>query len=118
MITEKLASIIVDIDYDKLPEEVILKAKQCFIDFLGVALAGSKIPSSKAVKKIFSNGTGSSVIGSRNVNCKDASLVNGVYAHSLDLDDGHRFAQPHPGCSVIPAALSISSKKLVPSKAI
>ena len=109
MITEKLASTIVDIDYDKLPEEVILKSKQCFIDFLGVALAGSKIPSSETVKKIFSSGTGSSsVIGSGKVNCKDASLVNGVYAHSLDLDDGHRFAQLHPGCSVIPAALSIS----------
>ena len=108
MITEKLANIIVDVDYDKLPEEVILKTKQCFIDFIGVALAGSKIPSSKTVKKIFSSGTGSSIIGSEKVNCNDASLVNGVYAHSLDLDDGHRFAQLHPGCSVIPAALSIS----------
>jgi 2-methylcitrate dehydratase PrpD len=108
MITEKLASIVVDTDYDKLPEEVILKVKQCFTDFLGVTLAGSKIPSSKTVKKIFRNGSGSSVIGSKKVGFLDASLVNGVFAHSLDLDDGHRFAQLHPGCSVIPAALSIS----------
>jgi len=56
MITEKLASIVVDTDYDKLPEEVILKVKQCFVDFLGVTLAGSKIPSSIAVKNIFRNG--------------------------------------------------------------
>ena len=108
MITEKLANIVVDTDYNKLPEEVILKVKLCFTDFLGVTLAGSKIPSSKTVKKIFNNGSGSSVIGSKNVGCIDASLVNGVFAHSLDLDDGHRFAQLHPGCSVIPAALSIS----------
>jgi 2-methylcitrate dehydratase PrpD len=108
MITEKLASIVIDIDYDKLPEEVIFKAKQCFTDFLGVALAGSKTHSSKIVKNIFNNGDGSSVLGSRNVSCMDASLVNGVFAHSLDLDDGHRFAQLHPGCSVIPAALSVT----------
>jgi len=111
MITEKLASIVVDTDYDKLPEEVILKAKQCFIDFLGVALAGSKTPSSMAVEKIFRNGSGSSVLGSNNTGYIDASFVNGVFAHSLDLDDGHRFAQIHPGCTVIPAALSISENR-------
>jgi len=32
MITGKLASIVVNTDYEKLPEEVIGKAKQCFID--------------------------------------------------------------------------------------
>ena len=111
MITEKLASIVVDTDYDKLPEEVISKVKQCFTDFLGVTLAGSKIPSSRTVKKVFKNGSGSSVIGSENVGFLDASLVNGVFAHSLDLDDGHRFAQLHPGCSVLPAALSISEDR-------
>ena len=111
MITEKLARVVVDTDYDKLPEEVILKAKQCFIDFLGVALAGSKIHSSMVVKNIFRNGSGSSVLGSKNVGYIDASLVNGVFAHSLDLDDGHRFAQIHPGCTVIPAALSISENR-------
>jgi 2-methylcitrate dehydratase PrpD len=111
MITEKLARIVVDTDYDKLPEEVISRAKQCFIDFLGVALAGSKIPSSIAVKNLFRSSEGSSVLGSDNVSCMDASLVNGVFAHSLDLDDGHRFAQIHPGCTVIPAALSISEDR-------
>ena len=111
MIAEKLACIVVDTDYDKLPEEVILRAKQCFIDFLGVALAGSKNPSSIAVKNLFRNGYGSSILGSDNVNYIDAPLVNGVFAHSLDLDDGHRFAQIHPGCTVIPAALSISEDR-------
>ena len=37
MITEKLASIVVNTNYEKLPEEVICKAKQCFIDFLAVS---------------------------------------------------------------------------------
>lgn len=38
----------------------------------------------------------------------NASLINGVSAHSLDLDDGHRLAQIHPGACIIPAALSLS----------
>ncbi len=63
MITEKLASMVVNTDYDELPEEVIYKAKQCFIDFLAVSLAGSKTQSSEKVKSIFNNGCESTVIG-------------------------------------------------------
>ena len=108
MLTKKLANIVENTDYEKLPEEVILKAKQCFIDFLAVSLAGSKLSSSESVKNIFNHGNGSSVIGAKTANSLDASLVNGVFAHSLDLDDGHRFAQLHPGCTVIPAVLSLA----------
>jgi len=108
MITKKLAKITVDMEYEKLPEEVIHKAKLCFTDFLAVSLRGSKTHSSETVQKIFNNGNVSSVIGSNKVGCLDASLINAVSSHSLDLDDGHRFAQLHPGCTVIPAALSIS----------
>ncbi len=116
MITEKLANITVDIDYEKLPEEVICKAKLCFKDFLGVSLRGSKTQSCEAVQKIFENGNESSVIGSKKANCLDASLINAVSAHSLDLDDGHRFAQLHPGCAVIPAALSVSEARDISGK--
>jgi len=116
MITEKLARITVDMDYEKLPDEVIYKAKLCFADFLAVSLRGSKTQSSKTVQNIFHNGNGSSVIGSNRVGCLDASLVNAVSAHSLELDDGHRFAQLHPGCAVIPAALSLSEARGINGK--
>ena len=43
MITEILAKIVVDTDYESLPDEVVYKAKQCFIDFLAVSLGGSRI---------------------------------------------------------------------------
>ncbi len=111
MITGKLASIIVNTDYEKLPEEVISKAKQCFIDFLAVSLAGSRSQSGEKVKSIFKSGYESTVIGTEKGNCTEASLINGVFAHSLDLDDGHRFAYIHPGCSVIPAALSLAEAR-------
>ncbi len=49
MITEKLTNIILGTDYDNLPEEVINKAKLCFIDFLGVALGD---PEPRVVKQL------------------------------------------------------------------
>jgi 2-methylcitrate dehydratase PrpD len=116
MITEKMARIIVNTDYEKLPEEVIKKAKQCFIDFLAVSLRGSRTPSGTIIKDIFRYGNGSTVIGSKQVSCTDAALVNGVFAHSLDLDDGHRFAHLHPGCSVISSALSVSENRDIRGK--
>lgn len=107
MISE-LTSIIINTNYNKLPENVINKAKLCFIDFLAVSLRGSQTKSGNIVKNLFNKGGSSTVLGFGKVNCRDASFMNGIFAHSLDLDDGHRFAQLHPGCSVIPAALALS----------
>jgi len=106
MIAEKLAEITVQTSYSKIPEEAVEKAKLCFLDFLGVSLRGSQGESSKKVRNILPPGEESSILGAGKSTSMDASLANGVAAHSMDLDDGHRIAQLHPGCCVIPAALA------------
>ena len=108
MITEQLANIMLNTTYENLTEEVISKAKLCFTDFLAVALKGSCTASGKDVLSFVNRSTESTVLGHNLASPVDAALVNGVFAHSLDLDDGHRFAQLHPGCTVIPAALAIT----------
>lgn len=113
MITEKMASFTVQSSYSKLPKDVVRMAKLCFLDFLGVALRGSGTESGRAVRKVLEHDGVSTVLGSGKTSPLDSSLANGIFAHSLDLDDGHRLAQLHPGCCVIPAALSLceSQKK-------
>ncbi|HTX60783.1 MAG TPA: MmgE/PrpD family protein [Methanobacterium sp.] len=120
MLTSKFADYILSTSYENLPEGVIVKAKECFMDYLGVALRGSGTRSGKAVQSVISAGKDSTVLGeyfdSINLKTKstpykasvrDAGLVNGVFAHCLDLDDGHRLAQLHPGACVIPAAMAL-----------
>ncbi|MCE5213657.1 MAG: MmgE/PrpD family protein [Methanobacterium sp.] len=107
MITAKLTEYINSLKYEQLPETVVTKAKQCFIDFLGVALRGSETDSGKAIKSIINTNNESTVIGEGKSSAIEAGLANGIFAHSLDLDDGHRRAQLHPGTCVMPAALSI-----------
>lgn len=107
MISEKFADFILKIKYDELPENVIKKAKLCFLDFLGVTLRGSKTKSAQAVKGILKKGGGSTVIGLCKSTALDSAFANGIAAHSLDLDDGSRMAQIHPGACVIPAALAL-----------
>lgn len=107
MITSNLTEFIVSTDYGQLPENVKEKTKLCFADFLGVALRGSETKSGSAVKNLIKAGDESTVLGQGKASVPDAGLANGIFAHSLDLDDGHRHAQLHPGACVIPAALSL-----------
>ncbi len=132
-ITQDLAEFIASTNYNNLPESVVNQAKLCFLDFLSVSLGGSQTKSVRIIRNIFNgNGKGieseiregtkfneplisaksnygkSTVIGWNKLNPLDAALANGVSAHSLDLDDGHRLAQLHPGACIIPAALALS----------
>ncbi len=106
MITGKFADFITITNYEKLPKNIVDQAKLCFLDFLGVTLRGSKNRSSQAINNIVKESSESTIIGHKRANILDSALANGIAAHSLDLDDGHRFAQMHPGACVIPAALS------------
>ncbi|MFA0834708.1 MAG: MmgE/PrpD family protein [Methanobacterium formicicum] len=108
MITRDLAEFIDKTSYPDLPEAVVNQAKLCFLDFLGVSLRGSSSESAGIVRNIISTGRESTVIGGDTATPLDAALANGVSAHCLDLDDGHRLAQLHPGACVIPAALALA----------
>lgn len=111
MITRKLANEIVEISYGKIPADVIYKAKLCFLDFLGVSLRGSKNPSCENVQKIFNSKEEATILGHKMASSADSAFCNGIFAHSMDLDDGHRYAHLHPGCAVIPAALALSEAR-------
>ncbi|EKQ55309.1 MAG: putative protein involved in propionate catabolism [Methanobacterium sp. Maddingley MBC34] len=108
MITRDFAEFIASTSYQDLPEDVLNQAKLCFLDFLGVSLKGSHSKSATMVRNIIGTGGESTVIGGNTNNPMDAALANGVSAHCLDLDDGHRLAQLHPGACVIPAALALA----------
>jgi len=121
MYTNDLAQFITSTVYHQLPDRVIEKAKLCFLDFLAISLRGSQTRSAQTVRAIIGDGDESTVIGGSRATAIDASLANGVSAHSLDFDDGHRLAHLHPGACVIPAALSLceaydkSGKELINS---
>lgn len=121
MITSTLTEFILSTDYNQIPGKVIEQTKLCFTDFLGVTLRGSETKSGIIAKNVVSEGNQSTVIGHGKASALEASLVNGISAHALDLDDGHRHAQIHPGACVIPAALSLcefhkkSGKKFISS---
>lgn len=111
MITDELAHFIHNTAYKDFPSDVVEQAKLCFLDFLGVSIAGSRTSSGQIMRSTISSRGQSRVIGGSKTSALEASLINGVSAHCLDLDDGHRLAQLHPGACIIPAALSLAESE-------
>ena len=100
-ISEKLGDFVVGVEYSKIPLQVKERAKMRVLDFLGVALAGSRIPSSRIMIEVVKElgGTEESTIVGENmrVSCTHAALANGTMAHASDYDDDHRSSTMHPG---------------------
>ena len=114
-ISEMLADFICRSDYAHIPEDVRDRAKMRALDFLGVALAGSRISSSRIMVEVVKElgGTPESVIiGQRKkTSSANAALANGTMAHASDFDDDHRSSTMHPGAAVFPAALSLGERQ-------
>jgi 2-methylcitrate dehydratase PrpD len=111
----RLAAFIVSLKYGSLPPEVVFKAKHCLMDTLGAALAGSKTPEALVAKrlahKLSQKKEAVLLTAGGRVGVLEAAMANGIMSHALELDDGNRYAQGHPGVAVIPAVLALAEKE-------
>ena len=93
-------------------EEEINHAKKCLLDYLGVTIAGAKAYH-KIEEALLESGIGiggkSTVIGhGKKASLPIAALINGISAHAVELDDGQRYGNIHPGAPVISALIPIA----------
>ena len=125
MLTEDLSNHILNTNYENLTKEEINSTKNAFIDYLAVTNKGiNEIPTQIALKtlKQLNNNTNPqnlTIIGYNEDNYFneiDTAFINGISAHVLDLDDGHKLGQIHPGSVVFSTALSLSQKFNLNSK--
>lgn len=127
-LTQKFAAFIAQTKYDDLPEQVVMLAKERIMDTLGAAIAGSvnweyASQLREACRNLGSGDCG--VIGGEKCYpAAHAAMINATYAHSVELDDGHKNAGCHAGAVVVPAALTMaqalgkSGKELITAVAI
>jgi 2-methylcitrate dehydratase PrpD len=109
-LTSQLAEFVAGSSFKDLPDRVILEAKRCFIDWVGVALAASRSPTAKVLSGLVRDLGGqkqATVIGSAlRTTAPYAALVNGSIAHVLDFDDLHAGAITHTSAVLVPATLA------------
>ena len=89
----------------QINDEIIEKAKDCLFDYLAVTQAGAAANRERWSGFLKHIPKGNTPLQGLSVttDSKTACLVNGFNAHSLELDDGHRFAMIHLGASIITA---------------
>src|SRR5579885_2288317 len=97
----------------QLPAAVRARTAGHLLDHLGNALGGSAMPSSALLRAAFSYvpAGDATVVGGTGVALPEyAALLNGAYAHTLEMDDTHQPSSTHPGAAVIPAALAAAEQ--------
>ena len=90
------------------------RTQELVLDFVGVALRGSRAQSSAPVQTVaqrFGPERGASLIGrDAFASAPWAGLANAASAHALELDDVTARSSLHPGVVVIPTALAVGEE--------
>src|SRR5437763_983973 len=108
----RLAEFCAGLRWAELDPEVQARTREVLLDLIGVALAGSRQPSSPPAARVALDlgGQGAAtIIGTRQTTSAVwAALANGTAAHAVELDDVTTESSLHPGVAVIPAALAVA----------
>ena len=114
--TERLASWAANLRYADIPQDVVEKTKDFFLDTLGCTIAGRHHPAVVAMSKFAvqmgpSHGKSEMVDGDLKFTTSPAfaSLVNGASSHVVEQDDLHNSSIMHP-VSLLDFELGLPSK--------
>jgi 2-methylcitrate dehydratase PrpD len=111
-ITAELAGFSAGITLDRLPPEVVERARFLVLDLVGNIVrarhdAESTPPMLAAARALGVAAGNCGVFGdAARYTPAGAAFLNGALGHSLDFDDTHAAGSLHPGAPVIPAALA------------
>lgn len=109
--TGELATFLAGLRYEDLPDGVVERVKEFFLDWVGSALAGREAVPVRAIdafaRAMGPDGGPSVVLASRRrTSPLFAALVNGASSHTVEQDDVHNGSVFHPATVVFPAALA------------
>ena len=97
-----------------VPPAALTVAKQCLLDWIGVALAGRNEPLVRILLDEFAptdDPAGVAILGHRRrARLDDAVLINGAMGHALDFDDVI-MPMGHPTVPVAPAVLALAQQR-------
>ncbi len=109
-----LAAWAVDLRPKDLSGDVLAKAEDCIIDAIAGAIPGRSADGARRVhsiaKSTFREGDSVIWFTPERLHPTGAAFANAASASILDIDDGHRHANGHPGAAVVPTALAVASR--------
>lgn len=121
--TQRLARFAIELNYRRIPQEVIERAKACILDTLAVSLYGSTKPWSR-IASGFIRDSGvrgrSTVLGEKfSAQPAQAAFANGVMAHAFELDNVRQpGAGVHPGATAFLPAFAMAEETKADGKSL
>lgn len=101
--TDRLVKWAAELRYSDIPDDVIQRTKDFFLDTLGCAIAGRDHPAVSAMVRFAaqmgpSNGKSELIDGSQSLTTSPAfaSLINAAASHVVEQDDLHNRSIMHP----------------------
>src|SRR5438874_282240 len=111
-LTQVLARKSASLEYDDLPQDAHELARQCILDYFGVAVAGAGDGLVRLLLDELTEAGGTpqaSVIGhNARLPALSAALVNGTAGHALDYDDVNMAMPGHPSVAILPGLLALA----------
>ncbi len=120
-ITDQFVNNVISFSKRTLSEEVLHHARKCYLDYLGCVLAGAKTNSDKLVEMensgLLSSGNCTVLGTEKKFSFRDSGYINGFNAHSMELDDGHRYAMLHIEAPLFSAMTALYEKEHLTAEA-
>jgi len=114
-LTRTLASRATVLTYEALPEPVRALARQCILDYCGVALAGAADPLVRILLDEANDAGGAPqaaiIADTARLPVLAAALVNGAASHALDYDDVNLAMPGHTTVAILPALLALAEHR-------
>src|SRR5215204_4725864 len=113
--TRELASFLSRLRYEDLPDEVVERTKELFLDWAASALAGKNARPVRILERFTetmgpAEGPSEILVSRQRTSPLFAALVNGAASHVVEQDDLHNASVFHPATVVFPAALAAAQQ--------
>ena len=113
--TRQLASYLAGLRFEDIPEEVVARTEELFLDWIPSALAGKNARPVEALERFAQtmgpeDGPSEILVSRRRSSPLFAALVNAASSHVVEQDDVHNESVFHPATVVFPAALAAAQQ--------
>ena len=117
----QLAHFAADLQYDDVPPEVMRRAEDLFVDWVGSALSGKVGRPVQAIESVArevgpTEGRAEVLLSRRKTTSVFAAMVNAASSHFMEQDDVHNGSVFHPGAVVFPAVLALAQDRGISGK--
>jgi 2-methylcitrate dehydratase PrpD len=108
-----LGEFVADLERRDLTDKLVRTVERCFIDTIGVTLAGAtegagSVAGSVTASELGGSGSATLLGRSGSASVTDAVFANGAAAHSLDFDDVSDSINGHSSACLVPAILAVA----------